>query len=459
MVLDGKPCPACTEDIKLEQDIRDLEQMIEKSHNRRRALRTVMNENHDHLIHKFPPEIASHIFIQCAPLSVSRYEEDRNTPLLLGSVCRRWRQLAWATPQLGSSIIVGPRKVPLELIAEWLERSASLPLTIQFFGYSGQHDEVSQILNKHSARWYDIHLDIPPTSFPFFDGSSQENILHRLVLRCFSSPMIHDSDSPKFSMKSQPRPTNLTLLRLALPYVDIIWTNLTVASVFWVGDCVELIRRAPLLRTLRMRDIHSHASSFPLPNIRIVHHHLHSLELSEMYNQDAAIGFLDSVCFPSLEQWIYRHHVFFVEHMISFIEWSPRLKVLKISIDNIPVHQLTQLLGRLSLEHLELHSSVGAGYHQIIEMLCASGESPLFLPHMQSLECICEASGSFPCDSLPQICVSSRWRSLRVKVNVFDGWGDITDESAKLLRELIDKGFDLSIVDEMDALQEDKWYY
>ena len=91
-------------------------------------------------------------------------------------------------------------------------------------------------------------------------------------------------------------------------------------------------------------------------------------------------------------------------------------------------------------------------------MLCASSQSPLFLPHMQSLECVCEASGSFPWDSLPQILVLLRWRSLRVKVNVFDGWGDIADESAKLLRELIDKGFDVSVVDEIDALQE-KWYY
>jgi hypothetical protein len=61
---------------------------------RRRALRTVMNENHDHLIHKFPPEIASHIFIQYAPPSMYRDREDRSTPLLLGAVCRKWRQLA-----------------------------------------------------------------------------------------------------------------------------------------------------------------------------------------------------------------------------------------------------------------------------------------------------------------------------------------------------------------------------
>ena len=89
-------------------------------------------------------------------------------------------------------------------------------------------------------------------------------------------------------------------------------------------------------------------------------------------------------------------------------------------------------------------------------MLCASGESPLFLPHMQSLEFVCETSGSFPWDSLRQLFVSSRWRSLRVKVN---GWHDAEGESVDLLRESIDEGFDLSIVDGIDALQEGTWCY
>ena len=112
VVLDGKPCAACTENIKLEQEVQELEQqiqelekMIEELHNRRRALRTVMNENHDHLIHKFPPEIASHIFIQYAPPSVSENKKYRSTPLRLGSVCRKWRQLAWATPQASAVVL------------------------------------------------------------------------------------------------------------------------------------------------------------------------------------------------------------------------------------------------------------------------------------------------------------------------------------------------------------------
>jgi hypothetical protein len=75
---DGKPCSAYTEDIELELAINELEDQIEKMHTKRRALRTVMNENHDHLIAKFPPEIASQIFIHYSPL----YGNDTSTPYI-----------------------------------------------------------------------------------------------------------------------------------------------------------------------------------------------------------------------------------------------------------------------------------------------------------------------------------------------------------------------------------------
>ena len=43
--------------------------------------------------------------------------------------------------------------------------------------------------------------------------------------------------------------TDFTLVLVGLPHVDIIWNNLSVASVDEIGDdkCVELIQWAPLL--------------------------------------------------------------------------------------------------------------------------------------------------------------------------------------------------------------------
>ena len=126
----------------------------------RTAIRTVMNENHDPLIHKFPPEIASHIFIHYSPPSTFFNELDTNNPLFLGAVCQKWRQLAWATPELWTSLSIIPNakynfiEHP-PLVKQWLERSASLPLTIRLedhWGWVDDDDKMINILNKHSAR-------------------------------------------------------------------------------------------------------------------------------------------------------------------------------------------------------------------------------------------------------------------------------------------------------------------
>ena len=139
-VVDGKLCAACTEDIEFEQEINKIEKQIKELESRlkrvrikRRALRTAMNENHDSLIHQFPPEIVSHIFIQCSPPAVC-FDKFNENPLYLGAVCQKWRQLAWAMPGLWTSLHVRcPQTGEYDdnlprLVNEWLKRSADLRL-------------------------------------------------------------------------------------------------------------------------------------------------------------------------------------------------------------------------------------------------------------------------------------------------------------------------------------------
>ena len=138
VVLGGKPCSTCTEDIELEKEIKELEIKIKNVYIRRRAIRTTMNENHDPLIHKFPPEIASHIFMQYSPPDNFFDRPYGTSPLYLGAVCQKWRQLAWATPQLWTSIrihIESHKGRRTQFVLEWLDRSASLPLTIRLSDY------------------------------------------------------------------------------------------------------------------------------------------------------------------------------------------------------------------------------------------------------------------------------------------------------------------------------------
>jgi hypothetical protein len=108
-------------------------------------------------------------------------------------VCRKWRQLALATPEVWTSIYIKQRIIlrwnsnAKRLLAKWLERSATLPLTILFFGLSDSDSAVyhavtavMDLLNGHSARWYDVDFRVIPERYLHHLGSSlQKNILHR----------------------------------------------------------------------------------------------------------------------------------------------------------------------------------------------------------------------------------------------------------------------------------------
>ena len=86
LVFDLEACAACTEDSKLEKEMNQPEIRIQKTLTKRHALRTVMNDNHDRLISRFPPEIASN-FIQYSPPSAFFDEDVRPSLSELGPRC------------------------------------------------------------------------------------------------------------------------------------------------------------------------------------------------------------------------------------------------------------------------------------------------------------------------------------------------------------------------------------
>jgi len=142
--------------------------------------------------------------------------------------------------------------------------------------------------------------------------------------------------------------------------------------------------------------------------------------------------------------------------MIPFVGClSSCLKIFKISIHPVNCYKVSQFLRHLpSLEFLELRTTHGALRIDLFSLLCASTEFPPFLPHLQTLEFLCEFD--FPWEFLPQIFALSCWKGLRVKVNIQYGNLYSDNEVVKLLLELVDKGFDLSIIEngETDLLQE-----
>ncbi|KIM36224.1 hypothetical protein M413DRAFT_449280 [Hebeloma cylindrosporum] len=431
VTLDGQPCLACVEDMGLEKKLKKLEILVDEIHAKRRALRTVMNENHDRLIHRFPPEIASTIFFQYS-LEKLRFEYTRDNPILLGAVCQKWRQLAWATPELWTSIYIGPDMEKMNwsshterIFSEWLERSRTLPLSIRLFdrSYGDRHlkvfDAVTNMLNLHSARWQDIHFELPEHHFHRLCGSSQGNIniMRRLVLVARST----SSARSAFSMKCKPSPIVLKLKALGPEYVDISWNALTVISLdsLTVDEFVDLLRRSPNLVTITLLDMKPLSGPLRVPNTRISCPHVRSLEM--LYIEEGVIGkLLNSICFPSLKRWTLKGCVFSLESMILFIESSSFcLKTLKVDEFSNPnqTHELFRHLPSIELLHWFFHGRPPA--QAFYDLLCSPGDIP-FLPSLQTLKMGCDYG--FPLDSIPPISAAPHRRSLKILRVDSMGW-------------------------------------
>jgi len=158
VALEGRPCSACKERATIRQKVKQLENEIAKLNARYNTLTTTINEIHDPFIHKLPPEIGSHIFSLSLPTLdngenyfEATHRERRKWTLRLGAVCRKWRQLAWATPNLWETLFlaIGPLtrrslapSLP-RLLREWIGRSGALPLTI-FFLHSGWPERMTR---------------------------------------------------------------------------------------------------------------------------------------------------------------------------------------------------------------------------------------------------------------------------------------------------------------------------
>ena len=119
VMSEGNGCSACVERAAIRDKIKRLEEEITKLKAKYHALGTAMNTIHDPFIHKLPPEIGSHIFYLYLPTFYPRQTFSARAlkaffrVLRLGAVCRKWRQLAWATPNLWEtlSIVTSPERI------------------------------------------------------------------------------------------------------------------------------------------------------------------------------------------------------------------------------------------------------------------------------------------------------------------------------------------------------------
>lgn len=154
-------------------------------------------------IHRLPPELLSMIFWHAIPRR-SGYAEPsiRAAPLLLGRVCKKWRETADNSPELWSSIslfLFRPYTKSMKAYSNWISKSASSPLSLKIQVLSVSSSErtndrsgfLVKFMDKiagESHRWYRADISVP-TYFLNTLLRNKAPILHSLILTDpFTSP-------------------------------------------------------------------------------------------------------------------------------------------------------------------------------------------------------------------------------------------------------------------------------
>jgi len=502
VALEGGPCSACKKRATIRQKIKQLEAEITELKTRYDTLSTTANAVHDPFIHKFPPEISSHIF-RLSLLSPPDFRREFSSsslqirlaaPLKLGHVCRMWRHLAWTTPDLWKNVYltIGPSmrhslaKLLPDLLREWLDRSGVHPLTISLL-HSGWHHDINdsdlgetsleddssdgpvvelytlkvvtglaiEVLDSHLSRWRNLHITAPADIFEQFYGDIQPNQLVNLSLQIFGPSL--RQPLPNFMINSEFAPTQLMLINFHLASVNICWdsiTHLTLhISSITSEDAVDFLEGAPRLEYYEI-SILPRGTPF---SKHILHPRLRSLKVTDYYIED----FLSAITLPSLEEWTqtlagaYRP----VETMLYLLEQSGcYLKVL--NLERVPPRPsedfegLNMLFEAMpSLEHIELSFESACYYNMddILTRIFHPPEDPApasFLPCLQSMHCICISYGNCPpfsWDRIPELYHQSHRQSLALK-STFEV-PCISDDTALQLLQLTDEGVDLQIID------------
>lgn len=225
-------------------------------------------------IRRVPPELISHIFVFCLP----SYSDDSEKSawgslalnpfeLVLTNVCRRWKDIAFTTPQLWSCInfTLGSESEASDVVRAktWLARSGKSSLTIklgtdQHWVAEGSDLTVLDMLIAECERWVDVDLEVPTELMNHLDVvRGRLPLLHKLSLARLAGPDQYLSRWPAvdltyaFELAPQLR---IYHQRIGAETMSAPSQNLTtiVCDIIEREEILELLRMAPNLLELTL---------------------------------------------------------------------------------------------------------------------------------------------------------------------------------------------------------------
>ncbi|KAJ7177093.1 hypothetical protein C8R46DRAFT_48401 [Mycena filopes] len=300
---------------EVDAEILALKNALSKAELEGKALKQHLS-NYKYPVLTLPNEVVSEIFLQTvagfrAPLC------GRASPLYLGHICQRWRDIALSTPSLWSSMYISithPQPKGLQgyihLLEMWLARSRDCPLSIRFSAnYNrGAMSLALATISAQRARWETIALTMSWHTLPNIQADLPllQSLEIRLVEPYASAPSAGMAGSARAFFG--PKLTSVKLYGPKVYTVGLPWPQLTSITIHApLTDVVQILRTASSLRefSVAVTEIHLvHADYWdPLPSIPPLLH-LQSLELTYGIRgrPSALFAFLTRLTLPALKQ-------------------------------------------------------------------------------------------------------------------------------------------------------------
>ncbi|KAJ7748087.1 hypothetical protein B0H16DRAFT_1888552 [Mycena metata] len=283
----------------LDVQIVDLERALSALRSQR-ALVQERLESYKYPVLTLPNEIISEIFVHyipvypdCPPLAGIL------SPTTLTQICRRWREAAFATPELwrATKVLLGSGDPSAQLLVEWLPRSGCYPISLEIIEYDEEAEERSRILRfltSHCARWEHLKMRFQ-SAVP---GIAPSMPLLRHLEISVEDPDYYDSSPIIFGEAPLLRSAildDVTALNVVLPWVQL--TSLQLHRMF-PRECVEVLQQTSNLVHCTLFNIIDDGYVGPWLQVTLLH--LQSLSILDEYRPTS--GYLNSFIVPALRE-------------------------------------------------------------------------------------------------------------------------------------------------------------
>ncbi|KAJ7633183.1 hypothetical protein FB45DRAFT_1058147 [Roridomyces roridus] len=242
---------------QLDTEIEKLRQLMDSLLAEREQCQQVLAD-YKYPVLTLPAEITSEIFMQFLPSYPHRPSfVEFQSPSFLLQICRRWRDVALATPALWSTMELLLYNSPhhaqqRDLLKMWLQRSGSFALSILFDYYKESADdepliqECIEALLDHAWRWQDIDITFSFEELCKITGAMP--LLRSVTIGIErgeerpETPVVLFADAP--ALKHVDLHASFNPFILTLPWSQI--TSLT-AKALYVKEAVEILRHTTIL--------------------------------------------------------------------------------------------------------------------------------------------------------------------------------------------------------------------